>query len=171
MSKIVKFYIAGYGNMKDEFTVKYNQNEITSDPVIIASNRLDYDSELIEKNQNGVIFEISDDTLEVTPIPQQYAPIIITEEFDMKSKITSNDAEPLTNVFFINEDGEFSLYNTEEFVSLGFKTLYLQYTDIDESSVIVNVNGNEITDFNVIDNIIQFNEVIQKNDTKDFIKV
>ena len=163
MSKIVKFYIAGYGNMKDEFTVKYNQNEITSDPVIIASNRLDYDSELIEKNQNGVIFEISDDTLEVTPIPQQYAPIIITEEFDMKSKITSNDAEPLTNVFFINEDGEFSLYNTEEFVSLGFKTLYLQYTDIDESSVIVNVNGNEITDFNVIDNIIQFNEVIQKD--------
>lgn len=163
MNNIINFSVLGYGEMKDDFTVKYNQNEITTDPVILSSNRIDYDSELIEKNQNGVIFEVSNNTLEVSPIPQQYAPVIISEEYDNFTKVTSNDIEPLTNVFFIDENGEFSLYNTEKFISLGFKTLYLQYTGIDESSVTVDINNVSVTNFHVIDNVIQFDDVIEKD--------
>ena len=108
------------------------------------------------------LFEIEDNILEVTPIPQQYSPIIINEEYDELSKISSNDIEPLTNVFFINENGEFDLYNTEEFESLGFKTLYLQYQNIDEVSVAVTINGNEEKGFSIIDNVITFKNVIEK---------
>lgn len=162
INNVLNFSVNPYGELKDEFTVKYNQQELTTEAVTLSSKKILYDAELIEKNQNGVIFEIENNTLEVFPIPQQYAPIIITEEHEELSKITSNDIEPLTNVFFINEDGEFSLYNTEKFESLGFKTLYLQYTNIDEKSVKVVINSIPITDFIIIDNVIKFKEFIPK---------
>lgn len=165
IENILEHSISSYGQLKDDFVIRYTQSQLTNECVYIQSKYIKYDLDLMVKNQNGVVFDIVDNRLEVSPIPQQYSPIIITEEKLIYTQITSNDIEPMTNTFFINENGEFTLYNEEKFESLGFKTLYLKYTDIDSSSINIEINGVTIKEYSAINNIIKFNTKIPKDYT------
>ena len=152
---ITSFTIIPYGSMQEKFTVSYNNTEITSGKVLIKSIETTYDEDLIKKHHKGVIFNITDNKFETYPIPQQYSPIIINE-------IKNNDEmkNSLTQVFFTDENGDYTLYNTEIFESLGFKTLYLQYDNIDITSLNIEIDGQKMTNYSIINNIVQFEEEI-----------
>lgn len=165
VANVLEYSISCYGELKDDFVIRYNQNSLTNESVYIQSKYIKYDLELMIKNQNGVVFDITDDRLEVSPIPQQYSPIVIIEENVGNINITSNDTEPMTNTFFVDENGELSLFNEEKFESLGFKTLYLSYTDIDEASVVIEINGTPTTEYGITNNIIEFKNKIARGYT------
>lgn len=123
------------------------------DVAYITSGDTTINETLIENSQGGAEFEITTNNFTLSPIPQQYAPIIIYAD---------NDAEPYTQVFFNNSDGKFILENTEEFESLGFKTLYLKYINIDPLSVQITIDGTSNKDYTISNNVIKFNYEITK---------
>lgn len=160
MNNIVKYSIKPYGNLKESFNIIYDSSNILEEPIYAQSLEVVYDNELIEKHQKGVIFDVKNNSIIVNPIPQQYSPIIIhkiTDDIEAKN--------PMTNVFFIGNDGSFILENIEEFESLGFKTLYLQYINLDETSLKIEINGQEVTNYDIINNIIEFDNEVEKGST------
>ncbi|AGF59599.1 hypothetical protein B0P06_006127 [Clostridium saccharoperbutylacetonicum] len=136
-----------YGDISD-FSISKVGNE-----VYIKSDDILYDEQLIENNQAGATYRITDNTITLSPIPQQYAPIIIYCD--------ERDAA-YTQVFFTDENYNYVLTNTEEFESLGFKTLYLKYLNIDIKSLKVEIDYKQYLQYTIKDNVIIFNEKIKK---------
>ncbi len=140
-----KFY--PYGEAAD-FSVSKAGNEVN-----IKSDDILYDEQLVENNQAGAQYDILDNTITLSPIPQQYAPIII---------YCDKRDEAYTQVFFTDENYNYVLTNTEEFESLGFKTLYLKYLNIDIKSLKVEIDSKEYLEYTINDNVVIFNEKIDK---------
>lgn len=147
VSNINKIEYVPTGDYTD-FTVKENDNV-----VYIKSNNLIEDDNILENSQGGAIYDIVDNTLTLSPIPQQYAPIIIYAD---------GVNEPLIQVFFTDDDNNYILTNTEEFESYGFKTLYLKYLNIDIESLKIEFDNEINTDYNVIDNVVVFDDYVKK---------
>lgn len=157
IENILNYNIEPYGGLKDKFEITYNQDNITDEPIYGQSFDIVFDDEAIENHQKGVIFDVKDNKIKLSPIPQQYSPVIIHR---MNNGI--EDKNPMTNVFFSNDNGEFTLENKEVFESLGFKTLYLKYQDIDKYSLTVEIDGNSTSEYKITNNIIEFDNVIQE---------
>ena len=143
---ICKLEYTPYG---DELNFKVeninNQLVIQSLEEKVDENNFDY--------TDGATFELDEKQIAVmSPIPQQYAPIIIYAD---------DEPQPYTQVFFTDENNMPTLTGVEEFVSNGFATLYLKYIDIDPASIKVIVDDEINTDFELINNIIRFNNNIE----------
>ena len=129
------------------FKVENINNDLTIESLeeVVDENKSDY--------TDGAVFNLNEDqTAVMSPIPQQYSPIILYAD---------DDPDPYTQVFFSNENGEPSLSTTEEFESNGFKTLYLKYLDIDPDSISVTVDGEQENNFKLINNVIEFDNIIE----------
>lgn len=143
---IIKFNYIPYGEELN-FVVENIDDKliIRSLEEIVDEDNFDY--------TDGAVFELDEKQIAtMSPIPQQYSPVILYAD---------NDPIPYTQVFFCDKNGEPSITNTEEFESNGFKTLYLKYLDIDPNSIYITIDGKIENDFKIIDNIIQFNNVIE----------
>ena len=138
-----------YNNIHN-FTTRIDRN---NNVVYIKSDELIEDENLIENSQGGAIYNILNNQITLSPIPQQYAPIIIYD---------NGIGEAMTQVFFTDEDYNYILENTEEFESLGFKTLYLKYINIDNSTLKVEIDNEEYLDYTINNNVIIFNDYIEK---------
>lgn len=159
---IVEVNLFPVGMHAEEYNIIYEKNKfdpIMADiPLFVQSREYKEDNELKENNQAGVIVKpISGKAIEVSPIPQQFAPIIIQEELYGGTKVI-----PYRQVYFTDESGQYSLSNIEEFESLGFKTLYLKNYDIDETSISVRLDGYIIEGYKVDGNILIFDKEIPK---------
>lgn len=171
IKNIKSFRIEPYGINQKSFEVSYN-NTLGNYPVKIKSKNVLLDYDLLENNQTGVKFPVKDGEIVVRPIPQQYCPIILLE--DEEETIKYNDSNPYRQVFFMDDDFNYTLTNTEKFTSLGFQTFYLQNTDIDVSTVEVKINDSDYDNYTIKDNVIIFdkkidfdNEVIVKYKIKN----
>lgn len=156
----VNFYPVGMH--AEEYDIIYEKGKfdpVMADvPLLIKSRSYKEDNELKENNQAGVIVKpTSGKSIDVSPIPQQFAPIIIQEELFGGTKVI-----PYRQVYFTDMNGQYSLSNTEEFESLGFKTLYLKNYDIDESSVTVRINSYIVEGFKIDKNILIFDEEVPR---------
>ena len=152
------------GRFSDDYDIIYNVSErdqvITDNPIIVKSTKIIEDIELKDNNQCGVLVTPQSGRLvEVSPIPQQFSPIILQEDDD-NGMVTI----PYKQVHFLSKDGLFELDNVEEFESLGFKTLYLKNINIDTTSTTVRVNGNIVENYKIETNIVIFDEEIPKGD-------
>lgn len=150
------------GMYAEEYDVVYEKGKydpVMADiPLYVQSREYKEDNELKENNQSGVIVQpISGKAIEVSPIPQQFAPIIIQEELYGGTKVI-----PYRQVYFTDVNGQYSLSNTEEFESLGFKTLYLKNYDIDETSVTVRIDGYITEGYKVDGNVLIFDNEIPR---------
>lgn len=135
-----------------------NEPVILEKPVIVQSKEYIEDRELKENNQAGVVINLNNSTkTSLSPIPQQFSPIIVQEELDNETVIV-----PYTQVYFMDDFGAYTLTNVEEMESLGFKTFYLKNFNIDESSVTVRVDGELREDFIIKDNLLIFDNEIPK---------
>lgn len=151
--RITDYSFMPYGSQQNEVSLKYTKHiPLTDSLVYIKSNVVIHDYDAIENNQAGVLFPVQYNKVIVSPIPQQYSPVIIYKD---------GENEPLTNVFFEDEDGGYTLNTFEEFESLGFKTLYLKHIGIDETSIKVEINGQPVTNYCIINNVIEFEEPIE----------
>lgn len=153
------------GRFSDDYDIIYSRNKadpiIANKPVIVKSTRSIEDIELKDNNQCGVLVTPqSGKFIEVSPIPQQFSPIIIQEEDENGMIII-----PYRQVYFLKKENEFGLDNVEEFESLGFKTIYLKNINIDETSTTVRVNGNLVENYKLETNVLIFDEEIPKGDT------
>lgn len=143
---IVEFSYIPYG---DELNFKIsnidNKLVIESLEEKVDENNFDY--------TDGATFELDEKQIAtMSPIPQQYAPVIIYAD---------DEPQPYTQVFFTDENNLPTLTGTEEFISNGFATLYLKYIDIDPASIKITIDGIINTDFELINNIIRFNNNIE----------
>lgn len=150
------------GMYSDEYNVIYDRfgsNELIVDkPINVQSKEFKENLILKENNQSGtIVYPKEGKLIEVTPIPQQFTPIIIHEE-DEKDKLIT----PLTQVYFLDKNGEYTLNNVEEFESLGFKTLYLKNYNIDTSTTIVRIDGILYDDYEIKDNILIFKKEVPR---------
>lgn len=132
-------------------TVDFSMS-IIGNEVYIKSDDILYDEKLLENNQSGAQYNITNNTITLSPIPQQYAPIII---------YCDDRDEAYTQVFFTDENYNYVLTNTEEFESLGFQTLYLKYLNIDIKSLRVEIDYKEYLEYTIKDNVIIFNKKIE----------
>lgn len=146
-NNIVSTNFYPYGDTTD-FTI-----HVTGNKAYIKSDNELYDENLLENNQSGAEYTITDNKISLSPIPQQYAPIIL---------YCDNREEAYTQVFFTDKDYNYALTNTEEFESLGFKTLYLKYLNIDTKSLIVEIDLKQCLEYTINDNVIIFNEKVDK---------
>lgn len=161
-NKIVNVDFIALGEYNQEYELVYERLE--SDPILIdkpllaKSKDVREDKELKEKSHIGILVNpYMGKTIELSPIPQQFSPILIQEELENGTKII-----PYTQVFFTDNSGYYSLINIEEFESLGFKTLYLKYHSIDKDSIIIRIDGSLVDKFELNDNIIEFEKEIPK---------
>lgn len=145
-SCIVDVEFFPYGSDSVDYTIEKRINT-----AYIASMDATTNETLIENNQGGAEFIIVDNKINLSPIPQQYAPIILYAD---------DNPHPYTQVFFTDSNGKFVLENTEEFESLGFQTLYLKYLDIDLLSIQITIDGTANTDYTIINNIVKFNYIV-----------
>ncbi len=136
----------------DDGTTNYDIRK-SGDVAYITSRDITTNETLVENSQGGAEFYISDNKITLSPIPQQYAPVILYAD---------DDPIPYTQVFFTDEKGKFVLTNTEQFESLGFQTLYLKYLDIDLLSTEITIDGLVNKDYTIINNIVKFNYEIPK---------
>lgn len=135
-----------YDAVNNDFEIKKEPNSAT---IKSLNTILDYN--IINKTQNGVLLPLRDNKVSCSPVPQQFAPIIIYEP---------GDEEPYTQVFFKDENNKYTLTNVEEFESLGFKTLYLKYLNIDPTSVEIYIDESIEEDYKIINNVIEFENKI-----------
>lgn len=154
IDNVVGIKIEPYGFMNDKFYVKYDKDVsigVSQEPVFISSYEVLEDQELADENYEGVSFTVpGDGKVSINPIPQQYAPVILYE-----TEYERNIGEPYTEVFFTDDNNNnYILENTEVFKSKGFRTYYLQYTNIDTDSVKVYVEDFEHPEFKITDNVI-----------------
>lgn len=145
-----------YDKNNSDFTITKNLGTTDStgthgDTVTVKSKTAVVDKVILENNQSGASFSITDNKLEMTPIPQQFSPVILQVD---------GEDEPYTQVFFTNEKGEYILDTTEEFDSWGFATLYLKYLNLDAGSVRITIDGTATTDYTISNNIIIFKDKI-----------
>lgn len=154
--RMTNYSFMPYGSQQNEISITYDkQIPIMDSRVLIKSNIVIHDYEAIENNQSGVVFPMYDNRIVVSPIPQQYSPVIVYRD---------GHDEPLTNVFFEDEKGGYTLTNTEVFESLGFKTLYLKHIGIDQTSVEIEINGQVVIGYDIIDNVIEFKDYVEAGD-------
>lgn len=139
----------------EEYNILYDgEDKITKKPLKAQSLYLSESDFIAESEQDGITFKVSyTKTIRMSPIPQQYSPIIIYE---------IGIEEPYTQVFFVSETGEYSLENEEKFESLGFKTLYLQNINIDETTIVITINEVSIKDYTIENNVIVFEKEVPK---------
>lgn len=187
---VVGVRIEPFGFLNNEFYINYDkdvENGISTNPVYIASYNVLEDEQLASENYDGVKFIVDNRNIaEINPIPQQYAPIILFESnpeltgekiildprYSKENSKTINVEdieindykEPYRQVFFEDDDYNYVLENKEEFISNGFATYYLQYSDIDIESVSVTVNDVKHTNFTIYENIIDLKECIKEGD-------
>ena len=120
---------------------------------IYTSTTLDFDSNLMTMKCGfeGNINETFDGSfVAINPAPQQRAPLVIQKQ----------DGTPLRKVSFSDETtGEYTTYNTEEFISDGTNKINLTFSDLevdkfrtvvynDKNSIIgdpLSINGSEVT--------------------------
>ena len=106
---------------------------------------------------HGEYMKVSNKYIELSPSPQSFSPITIELANDI------GEARILKQVFFYDHDGHSSLFNVEEYESKGFKTHYMEFNDIDSSSIVVHINNVNYDDYELVgDNIISFNKTIDK---------
>jgi len=153
VENIVNTAFYPYGETSD-FSISTKENK-----VYIKSDDILYDEQLLENNQSGAEYNITDNTITLSPIPQQYAPIII---------YCDGRDEAYTQVFFTDENYNYVLTNTEEFESLGFQTLYLKYLNIDTKSLKVEIDSLKYLEYTIKDNVIIFDGKI---DSGKIIKI
>ncbi|UDN59832.1 Ig-like domain-containing protein [Clostridioides sp. ES-S-0010-02] len=139
----------------EEYNILYDgDDKVTKKPVKAQSLYLSESDFIVESEQDGIIFKVPyTKTIRMSPIPQQYSPIIIYE---------IGIEEPYTQVFFLSETGEYSLESEEKFESLGFKTLYLQNIDIDETTIVITINEVLMKDYTIENNVIVFEKEVPK---------
>lgn len=85
-------------------------------------------------HQGKTFIPDTNNELEVSPVPQQGAPIIVRDAF----------GHELTRVAFRDDSGNLTLFNTERLSGSG-DTFYLLYDRIDPSSLTVKVNGSTVS--------------------------
>ncbi|UDN60644.1 Ig-like domain-containing protein [Clostridioides sp. ES-W-0016-02] len=139
----------------EEYNILYDgDDKVTKKPIKAQSLYLSESDFIVESEQDGIIFKVPyTKTIRMSPIPQQYSPIIIYE---------IGIEEPYTQVFFVSETGEYSLESEEKFESLGFKTLYLQNIDIDETTIVITINEVLMKDYTIENNVIVFEKEVPK---------
>lgn len=157
---VVDILFKKVGEYQHEYDLTYNtvlDGFIVQDsPLIATSKDIVLDTKMLDKNYNGVEMEPQLNKVIISPIPQQYSPIIIYE--------ITNDIyyTPLKRVFFVDDYNEYTLTNKETFISDGFKTYYLQEHDIDTSTVVVRLDGILNFDFIIEGNNIIFDEYVHQ---------
>lgn len=159
---VCKIEFAPIGTFCEDYDIIYNRSSnepiILEKPLIIQSKKYIEDVELKENNQAGVVINLNKSTkTSLSPIPQQFSPIIVQEEIDNETIIV-----PYTQVYFMDDFGAYTLTNIEEMESLGFKTFYLKNYNLDETFTTVRVNGELREDFVVKDNLLIFDNEIPK---------
>lgn len=147
-NNIINVDFFNYDATSNDFDVRKDGNEVK----IRSTIELEDDS-ILEVTQGGIekILD-SEQKVKLHPIPQQYAPIILYAD---------DDKTPYTQVFFTDENGEYTLTGIEEFVSMGYKTLYLKYIDIDPDSVTISIDEVINTGYTINNNIVDFDRNIE----------
>ena len=143
---------------KNDYDIECNINppiEINDIPLIATSKELILDKKTIENNFFGVVVTPFKNKFSITPLPQQYSPVILYEVNDI-------EYTPYKRVFFIDDNNDYTLINKEVFISNGFNIIYLQEYDIDTTAVTVRINGVITFDYKIIDNIIEFDDNVEK---------
>lgn len=163
--EVAKVEFIPTGTFMGEYDIIYNRgsNEpvIVDRPVLIQSKEYLEDRELKENNQSGVVVNLNKkNTVTLSPIPQQFSPIIIQEELEDTTII-----KPYTQVYFLDSIGAYTLTNVENIVSVGLKTYYLKDYNIDETSVTVRSNGEVRDDYKIENNILVFEKDVPKGYT------
>lgn len=150
-ANITRTLFIAYDKNNADFTVTKHTG--INDTVTIKSKTATIDSVLVENNQSGATFPVTSNTISLSPIPQQFSPVIIYGD---------DDVEPYIQVFFTDSAGKYILDCTENFISEGFATYYLKYIDLDIGSISITIDGIANTDYTIVNNIIKFNAVITK---------
>jgi hypothetical protein len=97
--------------------------------------------------------KFTDNTCVVTPIPQQFDPVIVFDEANGKY---------FTRVNFTDSEGRLTLTNVETFTGEGRSGIALSYTDIDPASLKITIDETEVDaeDYDILNNIIRFKYAI-----------
>lgn len=156
-----EMYVDIYGNGYDiddiesfsivtysEITITYDADDINT-PIYAASEKN------IVVTKETPYLDFVDDKCEIYPKPQQFSPIILNDEV----------IGELKEVFFINDDGEITLENKETFIGDNKHTITLSEFDIDEDSIKVSINGEELKQkaYSITNNKLWFSDVIPKD--------
>lgn len=156
MNEVSSVSFAKLGSNIEYYNVLYNGNseDVLNEPVYAQSIYKKENEYMLDKNFDGILFTLKEgESLQISPIPQQYSPIIIKEE---------NTNIYYRQVFFLDNDFKYTLTNTETFESLGFTTLYLQEYNIDLSTIQIRVDNVIVNNYTITNNVVTFMNKIEK---------
>lgn len=100
--------------------------------------------------QEKVIMDIVQHQALITPIPQQGAPIIVKDATGLE----------LSEVSFLDENGEYTLFNTEDWVADGKREFTLDYQNIDVETLEIWVDENATGVYTKVEDYIICNNVV-----------
>ena len=156
----VNEYVINFVNEKGlkKYDIKsYDITQVNTDYILnYSNNKVKCSSKEIAKEYySDNYFNIKNNSITLSPLPKQFSPITIL----------TNDGNILINISELNNKDN-NLYITENFnIDINTYSILTRYTNIDESSLKVSVNGEQIDDgYSVTNNAIIFTKELNKSD-------
>lgn len=141
----------GFGGYKVRAIFKnlmFIKNDIANSSVSISSNDVDI------KHKNGEYLNVENNSISISPFPQQYSPIIVyTDEYSY-----------LRRVFYRNDKNEYSLDIKEEYNKTLNNSYVLTEINIDLNTLTVLINELEISNYDVDGNILTVYDKVNETD-------
>lgn len=125
--------------------ISITDSSMVNKPVTIASKRVE--TETVYKNK----IELTNENNDANILPQQFAPIVVENQ----------NEDVLQHIENISGDNENLTINENIIVENETKTIMLKFNNIDLNTLKVQINDNDTTAYNLVNNALIFNEDVK----------